>query len=210
MTWQVRHQGSPRSIDGLSLEQVHEGLAEGLWEPTDEVRGPGDADWQPLESHPATAEAAAEVEPPPPAEHPDETHLDFNALIDVCLVLLIFFILTTTVAAFSARLDMPDFTGDKADGPVAVTEKEVNDVMIVVAIKMEGGRPVTRIEGKEVGPEQLYPELKKAFGASGKKLLLLDHDRQVPHGAVVAVQDAAKLIGVEKVLLLVPDEELKK
>jgi hypothetical protein len=98
MSWKVRHQGSPESTGDLTLAQVTEGLLDGHWEPTDEVQGPQDATWVPLEVHPQFAEVAAELEPPPPRVYDDETRLDMTPLIDVCLVLLIFFILTTTYA----------------------------------------------------------------------------------------------------------------
>jgi biopolymer transport protein ExbD len=207
MSWQVRHEGSPRTIDNLSLDEVRAGLAEGQWEPTDEVRGPGETEWQALEGHPATAAAAADVEPPGPAHHEDETHLDFNPLIDVCLVLLVFFILTTSVAALQARLDMPEVTAEGAKGPLVKTERDVQATMITVTIKMEDGRPVTRIEGKEVSGDQIKPALRQYVRSSGKTQLLLDFDAKVPHGSVVAVQDAAKGLGVERIFLLVPDEE---
>ena len=108
MTWKVRHQGSPRPVEGLTPQQVAEGLNEGLWETTDEVMGPNDTSWVPLENHPQFAEIAAEIEPPPPHTYDDETHLDFTALIDVTLVLLIFYILTASYAALASRLDSPD------------------------------------------------------------------------------------------------------
>src|SRR4051794_6326469 len=96
MTWQLRHTGSPKILKGLSLPQIVEGLRDGLWDVTDEVVGPGETGWQSIENHPQLAEIAAEVEAPPPRRHEEATSLDMNALIDVCLVLLIFFILTTS------------------------------------------------------------------------------------------------------------------
>src|SRR5579884_2970813 len=96
--WRLRHEGSPRSIEGLSLAQIAEGLEEGLWEATDEVMGPGDKEWVSIESHPQLAHFAADIEPPTPPPHEDETRLDMNPLIDVALVLLIVFILTMTYA----------------------------------------------------------------------------------------------------------------
>ena len=73
MNWKVRHQGSPRSIDGLTLPQVLEGLNDGLWEPTDEVMGPDEQQWVAMENHPQLAEAVADYEPPPQNEPEDET-----------------------------------------------------------------------------------------------------------------------------------------
>src|SRR5262245_36028106 len=116
MTYSVRHQGSPQSVPNLTPAQIVEGLQEGMWEPTDEVRGPQDADWVAIEAHPQFAEIAADLEPPPPRVYDDETRLDFNALIDVCLVLLIFFILTTSYATLQKILDAPDVTSEAAKG----------------------------------------------------------------------------------------------
>src|SRR5206468_7389193 len=96
MPWQVRHAGSPRIVRNLTLQQLVDGLQDGLWETTDEVQGPGEAVWRPIEAHPQMADLAQDLEAPPPDRHPEATSLDFNALIDVCLVLLIFFILTTS------------------------------------------------------------------------------------------------------------------
>jgi biopolymer transport protein ExbD len=208
MPWTVRHQGSPRSIEDLSLEQVLEGLADGLWEPTDEVMGPDDADWVRLENHPATAEAAAEVEPPPPRTYDDETHLDMNALIDVCLVLLIFFILIASYAALQKRLESPTPPTEGA-GPVEVTEQQVQESMIHVVLRQTGYKTTILAEGRELDPTKLTAELKR-FVTPGKTLLLLEHDDTVPHGEVVAIQDAAKGAGIRKVMLLVPEGETKK
>ena len=40
---------------------VADGLRDEVWEPTDEVRGPADADWTALEAHPAFAELVEEL-----------------------------------------------------------------------------------------------------------------------------------------------------
>src|SRR6478609_4934644 len=118
--WKVRHQGSPESVDGVSPEEIVDGVKEGIWEPTDEVRGPGESEWKSLEVHPIFAQAMADYEPPPSHEPEDETRLDMNPLIDVALVLLIFFILTTTYAALQRVLEMPTTTGKDLQGPVRV------------------------------------------------------------------------------------------
>ena len=105
--WSVRHQGSPESVDGLTAEDIVDGVKEGIWDPSDEVMGPNDADWQSMEQHPVFAQAMAEYEPPPPKHHPDETRLDMNPLIDVALVLLIFFIITTTYEELRKEFNPP-------------------------------------------------------------------------------------------------------
>jgi biopolymer transport protein ExbD len=202
--WKVRHEGSPQSIEGLSLPQVLEGLQDGRWEPTDEVMGPQDGAWQAIENHPQLAEVAADLEPPPPRVYDDETRLDMNALIDVCLVLLIFFILTTSYSLLQKRLDAPNATTN-SPGPATITEKEVNDLMIRVAVRMKDGKPVTTIENNVVEPARLEQALLALTSQTSKHELVLEHDDDVPQQAVVAVLDAARGARIERVRLVVPE-----
>ncbi|HEY7423083.1 MAG TPA: biopolymer transporter ExbD [Gemmataceae bacterium] len=203
--WKVRHEGSPAALGDLTLAQVAEGLADGRWEPTDEVMGPNDSTWVPIENHPQLAEIAADLEPPPPRVYDDETRLDMNALIDVCLVLLIFFILTTSYAVLQKRLEAPGVTADRL-GPAVVTKEKVEQQMIRVSVKMEDGQPVTRIEDHVVDPSQLESELRSYGKAVKKTQVLLEHEDEVPQRAVVTVLDAAKGAGMEKISLVVPEK----
>jgi biopolymer transport protein ExbD len=204
--WSVRHEGSPSSLPGLTLADVLAGLQDGRWEPTDEVMGPTDSDWVPIESHPQLEEAAAELEPPPPRVYDDETRLDFNPLIDVCLVLLVFFILTTSYAVLQKRLEAPGVSANKA-GPAIVTKERVDKQMIKVSVVMEGGRPVTKVEDKVIDPSRLLAELKSYTKASGKTELLLEHDDDVPERDVVVVLDAAKGADIQKIYLVIPEKK---
>jgi biopolymer transport protein ExbD len=203
MTWKVRHQGSPQSVEGLTLAQVVEGLQDGLWEPTDEVMGPGEAEWVAIENHPQLAEIAADIEPPPPREYDDETRLDMNALIDVTLVLLIFFILTTSYAVLQNRLDAADVTTDQA-GRVVLTKEQVKQQMIHVVVKMEDGHPVFRVEDEVVDEDHLLAKLRSYYRQTARTDLLLEHGADVPHGAVVAVMDAARGADLNRIRLVVP------
>jgi biopolymer transport protein ExbD len=205
--WKIRHEGSPRSVDGLSLQQVLEGLQDGRWEPTDEVMGPHDKEWVAIENHPQLEEVAADLEPPPPRVYDDETRLDFNALIDVTLVLLIFFMLITTYAALQKQLEAPPAAMEKPGLP-RVTKDQVAQQMIKVSVTLENNQPVTRIEDKVISqaPGALEFELSKIQKQSRKTEMLLDHSDDVPERAVVAVLDAARGAGLEKIRLLVPDK----
>jgi biopolymer transport protein ExbD len=205
-TWRIRHEGSPRSVDNLTLQQVLEGLADGHWVATDEVMGPNDSTWVALERHPQFAEIAADLEEPPPKPYDDETRLDMNPLIDVCLVLLVFFILTTSYAALQKRLDAPNATSQKLDLPV-VQEKDVKEQMIKVEVVMENNAPVFKIEGNPVKPNVLEYELTQAVHAVRRTDLLLIHDDDAPHWAVVTVLDAARGAGMEHVRLVVPEKK---
>lgn len=207
MSWKIRHEGSPQSVEGLTLAQVVEGLQEGNWEATDEIMGPQDQQWVPIENHPMLEEVVMDMEPPPPRHEDDESRLDMNPLIDVCLVLLVFFILTTSYAAIQKMLDSPDITS-KESGAIRVTREMVKDLMIHVEVRREGDKTVFKIEGEPIDRERLLPVLRRFASGTGKKELLLDHDYNTPHGDVVAVQDAAKGARIDKVHILVPKEEL--
>src|SRR5216684_2698100 len=138
MSWKVRHEGSPRSIEGLTVPEITQGLLDGLWEPTDEVMGPDDPDWVAIENHPKFSELALDLEPPPPKEHDDETRLDMTALIDVTMVLLIFFILTTGYAALQKMIEGPTSSSERPDQPFKkVTKDQAKSLMIIVHVAPE-------------------------------------------------------------------------
>jgi biopolymer transport protein ExbD len=210
MSWKIRHEGSPQAVEGLTLQQVVEGLQDGHWELTDEVMGPQDSAWVPIESHPQLAEAAADIEPPPPPYREDESKIDMNALIDVCLVLLVFFMLTTTYAALQKMLDSPDIAAEKDKSVPHFTREQVKEFMIQVKVSEGPSGPVIAVEDRQVKPEELESVLRSFVGKERKTELLIDHDRQVPHGTVVAIEDAAKGAGIREVHILVPKEELNR
>jgi biopolymer transport protein ExbD len=208
MTWKIRHEGSPRAVEGLTLPEVLEGLQNGLWEPTDEVMGPLDANWVARENHPQFEDAAVDLEAHAPRHYDDETHLDFNPLIDVCLVLLIFFILTTSYAALQKVLPMPNVSTESAKGLPVVSQERVDQFMIKVVARQENGKPVIRVEEKEVEPENLVGALRQWVNDKRKTELLIDA-QGVDWGVFVTIQDAAKGADVQKVHLLERPEESK-
>jgi biopolymer transport protein ExbD len=209
MTWSVRHEGSPRSIDGLTVPQIVEGLQDGLWEPTDEVRGPQEHNWTAIENHRQFAEVAANLEPPPPRFHEDETRLDMNPLIDVCLVLLIFFILTTSYAALQKILDMPDVSSQGKKAPLVKTKQQVQQFTIMVEARQENGKPVVRVENEIIDLRNLVPALRRFVKDTRKTELLLDASPEVDWGTVVGIQDAARDAGVAKVHYRVEQGEIR-
>ncbi len=192
--WHVRKEGSPEVLSLPSAAAVVHGLREGNFGPTDEVKGPSDAEWLAIEAHPTFAEVAEEVAPP--AAETDDTHLDMNPLIDVCLVLLIFFILTITYASLERALEVPDEMSDEKGAPKNVELKDVKDKVFIVTAKMDGERAVIKLgvvgQLNEVPKERLYAEMEKLIGTTGRKEMVLDMDPDVPWGVECAIQDAAK------------------
>ena len=214
MTWKIRHEGSPRHLEGLTFAQVAEGLRDGQWEPTDEVMGPQDTAWVVIEDHPQLAEIAADVEPPP-RHHPDETHLDMNALIDVCLVLLIFFMLTTTyVVTVQKVVPLPTVAEQQKKGPKRVRTDQVKRQMVrVEATADKSGKltvrvenqtlPVVRADGKTLDETKFRKELERYTRGPERKTEMLLDAPSVTWGTVIALQDAAKSAGVRVVNHLV-------
>jgi biopolymer transport protein ExbD len=199
--WKVRHEGSPQAVAGLSLAEVVDGLQEGQWEATDEVMGPNDEDWQALENHPALSEVVADLEAPPPRIEDDETRLDMNPLIDVALVLLIFFILTASYAALQRVLQLPS-TKQAADGPTVVSKERVQQFTIQLQLRKQGEETIVRVEGQPVTLAELPRALARRVAESQRSELVLDIEG-VEWGTVVAVQDIAKGAGIERVHYLV-------
>lgn len=202
MNWKVRHEGSPRSLEGLTLQQVLEGLRDGLWEPTDEVIGPEETEWSAIENHPQFAEVVADLEPPPRSGHEDETRLDMNPLIDVALVLLIFFMLTTTYETIRKVLDLPNVAAKDFKGIPTVKPDQVKNLMVRVEVRQVSGKPVVKIEGQPVEPKDLTATLRRYVRETRKTAMLIDASDDVVYEAVVQVQDAAKGAGIEKAYFL--------
>jgi biopolymer transport protein ExbD len=201
MSYAVRHEGSPVSVDDLSATDVATGLLDGQWEPTDEVRDEGSAGWTALEDHPRFAETAAEVVPTPRTEHPDETRLDMNPLIDVALVLLIFFILTTTYETIRKVLDLPGASGKVPGQLINVSPEDAKKFTIIVTVRQEGGQPVVKVEDRAVRLDELDAAVKQSVAVSKKTTLLIDAAPDVDYGVVMAVMDAARGAGIAKTLM---------
>jgi biopolymer transport protein ExbD len=192
MTWKIRHQGSPRSIEGLTLAQVLEGLQDGLWEPTDEVMGPQDQQWVAIENHPQLAEVAADIEPPPSRTYDDETRLDMTALIDVTLVLLIFFILLLSYAQLQKALRAAELS----QGRIKKDAAEVANTMIVVKARPEGDSAKIWVDDESVDLSNLRAKFVEKVQTTRKTVLLIDASG-VKEKTVVAIEAAAANTGIE-------------
>jgi biopolymer transport protein ExbD len=209
MSWKVRHEGSPRTIDNLSPGQIAQGLEEGLWEPTDEVQGPNDSTWVPIESHPVFAEVAEDLDLTPEAKPDEGTHLDMTALIDVCLVLLVFFILTTGYAALQKMLELGNVDFHDKNKVKVVKQEQLNELALMISVQMEDGKPVIRLESEKVAPEDLPARLSSLVQQTRKVTVAVKYDNDVPWGSVVPIHDAAKLARIQDaVIWIIPKEFL--
>lgn len=192
--WLVRQEGSTQTYALPSAAAVLTALRDGNFVPADEVKGPTEPDWQPLDAHPMFADTAVDLEPEP-EEETDDTALDMNPLIDVCLVLLIFFILTITYATLERALSVPeDSADDKASKKVNIND--MKDRVFVVKVDMNGETPVIQMgihkQLKPVARERIKEEMEALISSTGRREMVLDIDRDVPWGVETAVLDAAK------------------
>lgn len=217
--WLVRQEGAPRATALPSAEAVMAGLRDGVWQPTDEVKGPDDPAFVALDAHPLFEEVAGDLEEPLP-EGADDTHLDMNPLIDVCLVLLIFFILTISYASLERSISVPeDNPDDKSAKTPRVEMPEIKDKIFKVVARMEGDTVLVKLDADEVlreGVETLMDEgsgrMKAAkadierkmadlIRATGRRVMLLDWDENVPWGIETAILDAAKGNKVNEIMM---------
>lgn len=197
--WLLRLSGDPepRALD--APEKVLDGLRDGDWEPSDEVRGPGERLWVPIEEHPAFADAVAAMGPRP-VEPADETTLDMNPLIDVALVLLIFFILTATVATLRRTIDVPPPQTDEAGAPVP--QSAVEDRVFTVMVTLdEQEKPVVQLEQRVILYDRLVEEFKEVVRVTGRKEMLLKMHNDVTWETEVQIRSAAAAAAVNHIYM---------
>jgi biopolymer transport protein ExbD len=209
MSWKIRHEGSPKAVENLTLDQIIEGLQDGLWEVTDEVMGPTDTEWVAIENHPKLEEIAIDVEPPQPKRDVDESRLDMTPLIDVCLVLLIFMVLTISYGAIQKQLDAAQVAAEGPKGQLRqVKDSVAKQTMIIVKATMENDKPVIRVEDKVVPEEALAGELRLL--TSRKPELLIEWGPGVRRKTIVVIQDAAAAAQIQKIYVQAPKDMLNQ
>lgn len=202
MLWNVRHTGSPQSVDGITDEEIGEGLLSGQWEPTDEVRAENESVWRSLETHPHFIPATQALEDAVPPRREEETHLDMNPLIDVCLVLLIFFILTTTYDEMRKELPPPPPGKDEENvkGTQAIPQKELEKITFSVKILPGDPESVYLIDGAQTAKNDLKSAFERKIRESNVTKIALEIQSGVAWKSVVAVVDSATGAGVTEIL----------
>jgi len=206
MAWRLRHEGSPQPVpQPLTSEQIVEGLKDGVYATSDEVRGPKDAKWIPIESHPHFSEVseiirAIEEE----AGHEvEDNNIDMNPLIDVCLVLLVFFILATTMSVMEKMMKLPDNVPQDSK-PRTVTETQAKQY-IVLKIEKKGTATNFNVNSYDVqgydaeAEGKLLRELERLV-KEGKTTMILDIAPNVEFNAYTYAYDLATQARVGKVL----------
>lgn len=113
--------------------------------------------------------------------------LDMTPLIDVVLMLVIFFMLTTTfVLSPGIEVDLP--LGQSSQQP------RERDAIITMT---KGG--AIYYQDAQVSLATLHSVLQRAHNHQPELRVVIKADTQVQHGNVVAVMDIAKHLGIERI-----------
>jgi biopolymer transport protein ExbD len=111
--------------------------------------------------------------------------INITPLTDVFLVLLIIFMVTSSVIAN---------TGKKVDLPEATQQTQTPPQAISVTITADG---IVQVNDKVVRLEDLRAHLEVALVSSEDKMVILRGDKEVVLGKAVYVLDQAQLAGAE-------------
>lgn len=115
--------------------------------------------------------------------------INITSLIDVLFLLLIFFMISSTfLEQPGIKLELP-----QAQDVVIVEQKDY-----ILFVEKSGAM---YLNDQKLTENELEAKIKKALPQMKDAALILKADREVSHGAVVKVMDAAKRAGVKKLVI---------
>lgn len=122
----------------------------------------------------------------------DDVFAEINIVpfTDVCLVLLIIFLMTASFLVTGSGLEI--------ELPTASSAAPQDESQIVIFVTEKGE---VYLAGEKVGLEQLLGRLTVEAAKSHKIVVVVSADRRVPYGSVVEVLDAVRLSGLEYLAL---------
>ncbi|UOA10299.1 protein TolR [Methylobacter sp. S3L5C] len=124
--------------------------------------------------------------------------------IDVTLVLLIIFMITTPMLQTGVEVDLP-----QAESKTVESEGEGNNPPIVISIKEQGQFYIKSDsqDDEPVLPEEINSRVAAILINKPKTQVLINADKGVSYGTVVTVMAALKNAGVPTVGLMTKPEE---
>ena len=192
--WDLRnHDSDSKSILFESIE-IQDLIVSGLISINDEIRKEGETTWKTFLDYPefdGTFSVKSSI------KHDEDENIDMNALIDVCLVLLVFFILLTSYAKLVQHLEAAKTNPDSKIPSITTTQA---DQKTKVVIKTEAGKTLFYINEQVVESENLTTALKASARKLKSKDLILFYSDDVPYQAVISIQDAARAADFQQIL----------
>jgi len=122
------------------------------------------------------------------------TDINITPLTDVMLVLLIIFMVTATFLVIEPSLDV------RLPSAVTARSRPEPECTITVSIARDGA---LKVNGKPADREHLVDALLAAARnlPPGQRLVMVRGDRDANYGTIIAVMDAARLVGLRQVAL---------
>jgi biopolymer transport protein TolR len=116
------------------------------------------------------------------------SEINVTPLVDVMLVLLIIFMVTTPMMSQGIPVELPQAGKQSIDMNM--------DESTIVTIAQDG---MVYIDDRAVPADKLEIQLRRLYGELAVRNIFLRGDRRVPYGEVVRVLDMMKRIGLTKV-----------
>ncbi|WP_312913312.1 biopolymer transporter ExbD [Stenotrophomonas sp.] len=128
----------------------------------------------------------------------DEPHIDLVPLIDVILVLIIFFVVTTTFDARSTlQIQLPTASDQHSSAPPR---------SLSVLVNADGRYFINDQEVLRPDIESLKQTIAQLAGQDREQTVLLRADARTPYQAVVTAQDALGQLGFRRIAIATAPE----
>jgi biopolymer transport protein TolR len=119
------------------------------------------------------------------------TEINITSFVDVVLVLLIIFMMTSQMLQAGFEVDLPN-------SKAAALERKDEPIVVTLGLDKR-----LAVNSRDVaGPDALGAELQKEISRTGTRPVYLSADRTVPYGAIVRVMETIKAAGIQDVGLM--------
>lgn len=126
--------------------------------------------------------------------------INVTPLVDIMLVLLIIFMVSTTVMT-----DAPTSSGIQVDLPKSSAKGgSLEDADIIIALTKDGQ---TVVGGETVDEPRLRSLLEDAKKKNEKTVVIVQADKEVFHGRVAGVLDLARAVGLQRLAIATESSE---
>jgi biopolymer transport protein ExbD len=192
--WCLNNLDANSSSNVLEQVEIQNLISSGLITISDEIRKEGDKNWQSL----ADLEEFREFFPPEiTIKNDDDENIDMNALIDVCLVLLVFFILLTSYSKLIQHLEAAK---TNTDSKIQTLTESQAEKKTKVVIKSKDGKTIFLINDQIVETNDLINSLKISAKKLNNRDLILYYSDEVSYQSVITIQDAARAADFQQIL----------